>query len=179
MRRCLQVALLLLLATSPPARAQMAEVQPGARVRLEAPGVVAARYEGTVFTRDPDTLVVGAPSAAPIHIPIARITWLEISRGKSRADGAKRGIVWGVPIGLAAGLLTYSTSADCTTRCGDANLNPHSASFIAWSAAAGVIYGAGIGALVARERWERFYIAPRSAFNRRDGRAHLGFALQF
>ena len=36
---------------SAPARAQFTEVQPGARVRIQAPGIVAGRYVGTVLTR--------------------------------------------------------------------------------------------------------------------------------
>src|SRR3954471_21970273 len=82
------------------ARAQLTEAQPGARVRVQAPGIVAGRYVGTVLVREPGMIRIGAPDAAPIDVPIDRITSLEISKGSSRLAGAGRGMKWGTAIGL-------------------------------------------------------------------------------
>ena len=96
MRRHAVAAAVLTVALAFPLEAQLTEVQPGARVRVEAPGIVAGRYVGTVLTRTADTVVVGNPHAVPLRIPFARITAIEISRGKSRTEGAISGIKWGV-----------------------------------------------------------------------------------
>ncbi|MEO8563136.1 MAG: hypothetical protein ABI601_13720 [bacterium] len=65
-RPAIAVALALACCVVSPARAQVSmhpdEIQPGARVRITAPGVVAGRYVGTVLTRSGDTLTVGSPN---------------------------------------------------------------------------------------------------------------------
>jgi hypothetical protein len=152
------------------------ELQPGARVRVAAPGVVAGRYEGTLLSRTPDTLTLGSSTAAPVAIPVARLTSVEVSRGKSRAAGALRGIKWGAPIGLALGALTASAvTGDCIGCTKD--YSP--AEWVAVSTVSGVMWGAGIGALIGRERWDGFQLAPRTAIGVDAGGASLGFSLEF
>lgn len=170
---------LALTAVAPVALAQSNELQPGARVRVTAPGIVANRYVGTVLSHRGDTLQLGGQNAAPVLVPLDRVTSLELSRGKSRLSGAGRGVVWGVPIGLALGLATANSLEDCTDfGCRDVSSGERSAYVVA-SALGGGIWGAGIGALVGRERWERFDVGPRAAFDYRDGRTRLGFAVRF
>ena len=170
---------LALTAVAPATAAQSNELQPGARVRVSAPGIVAGRYVGTVLTRNGDTLQLGGPSSAPVTVPMGRITSLEISRGKSRLSGAGRGVLWGVPIGLAFGLATANSLEHCTDfGCRDASSGERGAYVLA-SMLAGGVWGAGIGALVGRERWERFDVAPHSAFDQHDGRTHFGVAVGF
>jgi hypothetical protein len=174
---------LALTAVAPAARAQSNELQPGARVRVTAPGIVANRYVGTVLARHGDTLELGGPNAAPVRIPIERIASAEVSRGSSRADGAKRGLVWGIPIGLLAGALSDASRKSIPSSCyGDAACEPDepsTATQLLIGAAAGAAWGAGIGALVGRERWDHFDIGARSAFDRRDGRTRFGVAVRF
>ena len=176
----LALSIIALSGISAPARAQHTEVQPGARVRIQAPGIVAGRYVGTVLTRSADTLELGTPGTAPIKVPLARITSLELSRGSSRSLGAMRGLAWGAPIGLVLGVIAAAgTDSDpycfdnCTTSGSD------KVAIAAAGALGGAFWGAGIGAIVGRERWERFDMAPRSAFDLRNGRATLGLAVAF
>ena len=122
----------------------LAEVQPGARVRVEAHGIVAGKYVGTVLSRRGDTLTLGNPSGTPVVLPLGSIGSLEISRGKSRTAGAIRGMLGGAPIGAALGIFGV-------------------AEVFAAFTAAGVLWGAGIGAIVGRERWERFDLPRRTA----------------
>jgi hypothetical protein len=179
-RRATLLALSLLLISTPAARAQYNEALPGARVRLTAPGVVAARYEGTVLAREPGVIQVGSPNTPPVNVPVDRITSLEISRGKSRAAGAWRGIVIGTPIGAVLGLVA-ATNVDSRTYY---NYNTgrrdttSSAAVVLWSAATGALFGAGIGALIPKERWERFEIAPRTGMDERR-RMRVGVALGY
>lgn len=163
----MRITPLLLLAALVPARllgAQsslaLAELHPGARVRVEAPGIVAGKYVGTVLARNADTLTVGSPSGAPLALPVHAIRTLEISRGKSRSAGAVRGMMWGVPIGVALGVFAVATADDCTA-CFEATSD---AEGFALFTASGVLWGAGIGALVGRERWERFDLPTHTAF---------------
>lgn len=74
--------------------AQVAEVSPGARIRFRAPPVVATRVTGAVLERRGDTLLVGPERGSPFAVPISAFTTLEISKGKSRAEGAKVGAIW-------------------------------------------------------------------------------------
>ena len=91
-----------------------------------------------------------------------------------------RGVAWGAPIGLVLGVIASAgTSSDpyCFDNC--SNSGSDKAAIVAGGTLAGVLWGAGIGAIVGRERWERFDVAPRSAFDLRQGRATLGLALAF
>jgi hypothetical protein len=185
MLRPLRLTLFLLVALAPFARAQLAEVQPGSRVRIQAPGIVAGRYVGTVLSRTTDTLVLGSTNAAPVQVPIARITSAEVSRGSSRSLGAVQGLKWGVPIGLALGVIAAASSDNpdavyCTgfDNCGQSDA-AYRARVITAGVVGGAIWGAAIGALVGRERWERFDVVPRTSLDYRDGRTHLGVAVRF
>jgi len=170
---------LVLTAVAPVALAQSNELQPGARVRVSAPGIVAGRYVGTVLSWNGDTLQLGGPNVAPVTVPMSRITSLEVSRGKSRLSGAGRGVLWGTPIGLVIGLASANSLEDCTDfGCSDASSGERGAYVLA-SALGGALWGAGIGALVGRERWEQFDVTPRSAFDFRDGRTRFGVAVRF
>lgn len=176
----LVLSILALSGVSASARAQHSEVQPGARVRIQAPGVVAGRYVGTVLTRSADTVELGAPGTAPIKVPFALITSIEVSRGSSRALGAVRGVQWGAPIGLVFGVIAAAgTDSDpyCFDNCRTSG--SYKAGIVAASTLAGALWGAGIGAIVGRERWERFEVSPRSAFDVRQGSARLGLAVAF
>jgi hypothetical protein len=137
-------------------------VQPGARVRVEAPGIVAGRYVGTVLTRTADTITVGSPTGAPVVVPTSRLTGLEISRGKSRTAGAVRGMMWGVPIGLAAGLISLGAYEDCSSGggCGGAETK---GTLVMLTALSGAAWGAAIGAIVGREAWDSYELGPRAS----------------
>ncbi|MFL5607442.1 MAG: hypothetical protein ACJ8AD_13415 [Gemmatimonadaceae bacterium] len=169
-----RILMFALLAFARPLHAQLTEAQPGARVRLEAPGILAGRYEGTVLTRNGDTLRVGGPNSQPITVPIDRLSSFEVSRGNSRSLGAQRGVVWGSAVGLiiAAVALPSLQSCDyCNNTSGDLT------SFALYMTASGALYGAGIGALIGRERWEKFDLAPRPVTGLRAGRPSFGLSL--
>ena len=178
MRLYLVVSFTLLTFASSPLLAQSglaySELQPGARLRVAAPGVVAGRYEGTLLSRTADTLRLGSANGAPVAIPIARLTSLEVSRGKSRTAGALRGIMWGAPIGLAAGVLSASAVTGDCIGCTD---DYSKGGWIALSTLSGALWGAGIGALVGRERWDEFQLAPRTSIGASPDGVMLGMRL--
>ena len=180
MPRPLVIAVLAAACLAAPAAAQLTEVQPGVRIRFEAPGVVAGKYEGTILARMPDTLVVGGPNMTPVRVPVARISHLEISRGTSRADGAIRGMYWGVPIMTALGaVVAVAATNDNSCRTCTPVTGEEGAAFTALMALSGAAYGAGIGALVGRERWERFDVPALTSLDIRGGRIGVGLAIAF
>jgi hypothetical protein len=146
--------LLMLFATN--ASAQIAEVQPGARVRLRAPGIVAGRYTGVVLSRSADSVTVSRAAGQLVVVPFAAVSALEISRGKSRLKGAGKGALWG---GGSMALLFASlpgSAKECRstssgTRC--TNLSVGESMLI--GATGGAFWGALIGALIGAERWEQ------------------------
>ena len=155
-------------------RAQVSEIQPGARVRITAPGIVAGRYAATVLTRTTDTVRVSAPGMAPFDIPVASIKYLEVSRGNSRALGAVRGVLWGGGIGLAVGMILAATE--------DSNANYDNLSageVVAYSTLSGSFYGAIIGAIVGRERWERFEMPVRTSLRVQPGQVGAAFGFTY
>ena len=165
-----------LLAVARPLHAQLPEAQPGARVRLEAPGIVAGRYVGTVLTRSGDTLRVGGPNSQPLTVPIDRVVAFEVSRGTSRSLGAQRGAVWGSAVGLVFALVTIPSLRDCE-YCGTYT-SGEQATFALSMTFSGALWGAGIGALIGRERWDRYDLAPRPITGLRAGRPSLGLSVQ-
>jgi len=164
-------ALLILPATN--ASAQIAEVQPGARVRLRAPGIVAGRYTGVVLSRTGDSMTVSRAAGQAVAVPFAAGTSLEISRGKSRMKGAGKGALWG---GGSMALLFASlpgSAKECRgtssgTRC--TNLSVGESMLIGGTG--GSFWGALIGALIGAERWDRAEMPARVALMPGpDGRA--------
>jgi hypothetical protein len=173
---------LALSASALTARAQLTEAQPGARVRVQAPGIVAGRYVGTVLVREPGMIRIGAQNAAPVDVPIDRITSLEISKGSSRLAGAGRGMKWGTAIGLALGVVVASTSSEESRTYWDGGYQKDTTSkaeIVVWSVVGGALWGAGIGALFPKEQWERFDLAPRTGFDDRRRRVQLGFSVAY
>ena len=180
MRRSLRLpaAILAFALAAPAVRAQSTELQPGARVRITAPGIVAGRYTGTLLARNGDTLQFGSQNAAPVNIPVNRITSIEISRGKSHASGALRGVAWGAPIGLVLGVATVKSVDDCNDY-GCAPLESTArGTYVLASTIGGALWGAGIGALIGRERWEPFAL-PRVSFGSADGRHYAQLTIRF
>ncbi|MEO8563134.1 MAG: hypothetical protein ABI601_13710 [bacterium] len=155
--------------------ASLGDVRTGARVRIETSGSVAGRYEGTVLNWIGDSLTIGGPDQAPIVLTVARVTSFQVSRGNSRVAGAVRGLEWGVPIGLAFGALAISTTSQCHDVCAVGN-NWKVARLFALS---GLLWGAGFGALIGRERWGPRQLVPRTALEAGLGGAALTLRVEF
>jgi hypothetical protein len=136
--------------------AQTLELEPGAKVRVVAPALWAARYQATIGARRGDTLSLVRQKAAPIDVPLGSVTRIDVSRGRSRRAGAIRGIVWGAGVGVALGLVNATgygrdpTTGCRTIACGP-NIFADGASFVF----GGTLWGAGIGAIAGRESWQR------------------------
>ena len=172
-------AVLVFLAGAAPLHAQQSapqiEIRAGSRVRLDAPGIVGDRMVATVISRSADTLTVASPNAAPIPVPMSRITRLEVSRGDSRTAGALHGMKWGIPIGAGFGLLGLALFDDCDT-CGG---SPNRGAIVPALVASGAFYGAIIGAIVQHEQWAPFALTPRVSFDAGTQRGTLALSARF
>ncbi len=140
--------------------AQLVELQPGARVRVQAPGVVAGPLEATVVARARDTVTLTTSRGARVPVPLAAITAVEVSRGRSHRDGAVNGLAWGTGVGLATGLLSAivddAASAACAGEPCATDGTP--GEIVAASFMTGAALGASIGAILGAEHWERLTI---------------------
>ena len=157
-----RLALVVLVAAAPLARAgaQLDALQPGTRVRLRAPSVVAGRAEGSVFRRTPDTVYVArAHGAPPLAIPVIAITAAERRRGRDHGAGAARGALWGGGVGVALGALAARAAETCEgLGCVG---TPSSGAVFAGTVAVGTGVGAGVGALIGVQRWQRLRVPAR------------------
>lgn len=166
-------------------RAQGTEIVPGARLRIAAQGVVAGQLVATVLSRTADSLVLGGPGMQPLTVAVSRLTSIEVSRGKSRLDGAIRGIKWGVPIsvGFASLIAPGLTRCDLVAgvrRCGlEASTGDKVGFALVGGPLVGIFYGAPIGALIGAEKWERFEPITRTSFIMHQGRPGMGMSLSF
>ncbi len=157
------LALLLALSATPAAAgAQAVLLQPGVRLRL--PGI----GEGTVALRTPDSLYVFTKAGQTLTLPLRTLRTVEVSGPRERGPAALRGAWIGGAIGLAAGLLVWAAgdSAGCKTdafgeeydctrtfNAGDAGL----------AGVGGAAIGAGIGALIGRQRWQKIVVSQPEA----------------
>jgi hypothetical protein len=142
-------------ATAAPLGAQVM-LQPGAKVRITAPTAGVERFQGTVIATG-DTIDV-ARGDARVRVPAAAVTRLELSRGKGRLAGAGRGALWGGGIGLALGAITSGQRdeyADCDDLEPFVECDPYSTGeWLAINTVGGAAWGALIGAIVGKERWD-------------------------
>lgn len=106
-----------------------------------------------------DSIVIYTePSGAALSIATSDLRRIDVSSGRTSGEGAKRGAIWGEAIGAALGLLgAMIVASDDSDYPG----SPPAGEFLAQSIGGGLLWGAGIGALVKAEKWERVSIRPR------------------
>ena len=144
------------------ASAQLSELQPGARIRIRAPGEIAGRLTGVVTARTAEAVTITRPNAAPLAVPFSKLSSLDISRGKSRLRGAGKGTLWGVGSGLLLGLI--STPPSTCTNYGTGSCTPPSrGEYMAAMVYVSVIIGAAVGAIVGSEVWDSAVLPSRLA----------------
>jgi hypothetical protein len=141
------------------AEAQLANLIPGVRARIRAPGSVQGRLTGTVVARTADSLSIATENGVPVQLPLSMLTAVEISQGKSRSKGAMKGALWGGGVGILSGLFSDS-STDADVSRGEV---------IAAGVLAGAMTGALIGAFVQSESWQRLEVPVRTALIRTHG----------
>src|SRR5262245_47117710 len=101
MHRLLRLGTIALLLSPVVARSQApAAIVPGVRIRITEPGQ--GLHSGTVVAASADTVALKLDrGGATVPVFLARLSRLEVSQGRRRRTAS--GIVWGIPLGFAAG----------------------------------------------------------------------------
>lgn len=153
MLRMLLPCTLLLVGSFSSATAQQAPVAPGTRVRVVTLDLPQRSLAGELLSLDADSIHLRRKHR-PVAVPLSALTRLEVSRGPAR----KRGWIRGAGIGALAAIGGAAVMFGPTGDWGYV-LQP------AWPVA-GALTGSLIGAVLARERWERVplpgqaYVSP-------------------
>jgi len=128
------------------------ELQPGARLRIDAPGVVEHHFVGTLILPGTDSLLLAGADGPPITIRPAQITSLEVSRGRSRLVSGIIGALVAAPAGYAMG---HVYVREFEPRCSGCPMTKRQRQIVQSMTLAGAGMGLVIGTAVGRERWTR------------------------
>jgi hypothetical protein len=150
------VSLVVLAAFARTAGGQTDRLGVGARVRLSVPNISQERLVGRIERRNADTLVVSASRAgpSPYVVPLSEIRKAEVSLGHQRLIPA----LVGAGIGGAIGYPLYDGIIRHVSIAGGSTKYRHEVAV--GTCATLAVFGAGIGALVGHERWEKLHVAP-------------------
>jgi hypothetical protein len=153
------------------------QLSPGVRVRIDAPGVLAGRLATTVVSRTRDSVTVrarerhepvkGEERLDYLTLALDRITFVEVSGGRSQLKGAAVGMLAGAAVGVALANMGAVVGADDNARevC-DRNVDFCEGPPTLQSAMAGATIGGFLGLFFGRERWTRVDFAPRTSLER-------------
>lgn len=150
-RSGLSLALILNFVVALPREASPQEQPPvlfpmtlGSRVRVEAPTVVSGRITGVIIEMDEKSLAILSGDRR-LNVPRQAITRVEVNIGTRRKP--LKGMIIGA--GIGAVVFPPYFYGNCLSDCGR-QWDPGN---IAAGAGLGALCGAGIGALVKRDRW--------------------------
>ena len=150
---------------------EITTLREGQRVRISSTST--KELVGVVRQARADSIVVYTePSGAPLAVATSDLRTVEVSRGRSAAQGAKRGALWGGGMGAGFALLgavLIGTAHDNEYSHTDNAIGDFAANMIG----GGIVWGAAIGAFVKAERWDRAAIQPRVS------RSGVGFSIAF
>ena len=135
--------------------AQLKTIPSGTRVRIESDGALAVT--GKLVEQTADSIIVTVHQARSA-LPVAAISRLRMSEGRSRTEGANRG--------MKIGAITLATSTALimgTAYLTDSSEDKDPAlllAFIPMGGMVGALYGTVIGFVIGRERWTTVYLRP-------------------
>jgi len=150
--------------------AQLAEVEPGSRIRFVAPARFGAPVTGIVLERHGDTLRIFPTRGATFDMTLGEMAAVRISRGKSRMLGASVGALWG------AGIYAVLGASVALSQCSDCEYQVDPLEATAAFAMSGAMAGATIGLIMGRERWETLTSVARGSVGFRRGRWEVGLS---
>jgi hypothetical protein len=129
--------------------AQRIGVHEGQRVRITS--MSNKDVVGVVSHAGTDSVVVFIePSGALLAIATGELRRVDVSRGRSAGEGAKRGAIWGTAVGAGVGLLFSVAYWDNSPNANNQPLQAVTAVTVSYS-----LLGAIIGTFVKAERWDR------------------------
>jgi hypothetical protein len=141
---------------------QATTLHPGQRVRVTSTS--SKDVTGVVSQARADSIVVFTePTGATLAFATPDLRKVDVSRGRSAAEGAKRGAMWGGGIGAGFAVLVAAIAAsDKNTYQNDVY---SVGDFAANMVGGGLVWGAVIGAFVKAERWDHVAFQPRTGLS--------------
>src|SRR5436190_19842791 len=112
---------------------------------------------GVVSQVRADSIVVFTePTGATLAFATSELRNVDVSRGRSAGEGAKRGALWGGGIGAGFAVLVAVIAASDSNQ----NDNYPVGEFAANTVGGGMVWGAVIGAFVKAEHWDHVAFQP-------------------
>ncbi len=128
---------------SAPCSAQLADLMPGARIRMRV-ATSSGLTEGTIIARGADSMVVATLAGVQHRVSIPTLASVDLYRGRSRVLGARKGALWGIAIGGIPLVLAYVAahpSGDRWSRRDQLHFTVYALSAYAYT---GALVGAGV-----------------------------------
>jgi hypothetical protein len=166
-----------------PARCMQVPLEPGARIRIEAPSL-GDRMTGTLMAWDSDTLVVSVEGDAPglgLIVPVSAVTRIDVSRMRGLTlEGAGGGVLAGTLLALAASPDLLDENGNCTTvECLAYAISPHLGTRLTVLGVAGALLGAIAGSETKTETWTTVPLVRLNVGAMRDAGIGLGVRIFF
>jgi hypothetical protein len=134
---------------------QTTALHPGQRVRVTSTS--SKDVTGVVSQARTDSIVVFTePTGATITFATPDVRKVDVSRGRSAAEGAKKGALWGAGIGAGFAVLIAAIAASDNNQNAHYNVGEFAANMVG----GGLTWGAVIGAFVKAERWDHVAFQP-------------------
>lgn len=156
------------------ASGQTDRLRVGGRVRLSVPSVSPAPVVGHITSRSADSLFLRTSGIAPVQyaVPLREIQAAAVSRHERLVPGLIGGVIGGaVCYPLYNNVIRHVSIAGGSTK--------YRSEVAKGTCAATAVVGAGIGALVGRERWERIQLQPGVVVTGGDRAAQLVIRVRF
>ncbi|HVH66373.1 MAG TPA: hypothetical protein VM716_00750 [Gemmatimonadales bacterium] len=160
---------------------QALRLEPGARVRFDAPSL-GGRLTGTLVAWESDTLVVRVDGDSPgLIVPVDSVTRIDVRRERRMTlEGAGVGLLAGALLALAASPDWLDENGDCTTpECLAYKVSPHLDTRLAVLGGVGALLGMIVGSEGRTATWTRVHLKHLNVGATRVGGLALGVSMSF
>jgi len=173
----------LLAVSRPTLCAQAPRLEPGARIRFDAPSL-GGRLTGTLVAWEPDTLVVrvdGYAQGLGLILPVDSVTRIDVRRERRMTlEGLGVGLLGGTLLALAASPDWLDENGNCTTlSCLAYKVSPHLDTRIAVLGFTGALLGTIIGSETKKATWAPVHLERLNLGPAPDGGLALGVRITF
>lgn len=173
----------LLFVTRPAEGMQAPPVDPGTRIRFDAPSL-GGRQTGTLVAWEFDTLVVSVDGDAPglnLILPADSITQLDVRGERAMTlEGAGLGLLAGAVLALAADPDWVDENGNCTTpECLAYKVSPRLGTRVAVLSGLGLLLGTIVGSETKTATWARVPLRQLNVGTSQDGGLSLGLRISF
>lgn len=173
----------LLAVPRPAVCAQTLRLEPGSRIRFDAPSL-GGRLTGTLVAWESDTLVVsvdGHAAGLALIVPVDLATRIDVRRERRMTlEGAGVGLLGGTLLALAASPDWVDENGNCTTpQCLAYKVSPHLDTRVAVLGFAGVLLGTIVGSETKTATWAPVHLERLNVGQAPDGGLALGVRITF